>query len=84
MIDRLRKTMGVLVVSATLGLAGVSAAAEANPRPTTSCQAMVWGWCAANWEYWFWPPSGYEQCVAMELPMRCHQNLDGEWVYPEV
>jgi hypothetical protein len=84
MINKLRKTTGMFFVSATLGLAGVSATAEANPRPTSDCESMVRAWCDANWSYWYWPPSGYEQCVAAELPMRCRQNLEGEWEYPEV
>ena len=81
MIEKLRKTTGMLFVSATLGLAGVSATAEANPRPTSGCESMVRAWCDANWYYWYWE---YSQCVAAELPARCRQNLEGEWEYPEV
>lgn len=82
MIERLRKTAAMFAVSAILGSAGLSATAGANPRPTTGCEGMVRAWCAANWEYWYWPPSGYEQCVSAELPYRCRQVEDG-WDYPE-
>lgn len=81
MIEKLRKTTGLLFVSATLGLPGIPATAEANPRPTSPCESMVRAWCDSNWSYWYWE---YSQCVQSELPMRCRQNLEGEWEYPEV
>jgi hypothetical protein len=70
MIERLKKTTGMLFISATLGLAGLSATAQANPHPPTPCELEAMAWCSENWSYYY-PGTSYEYCSRVEAANRC-------------
>jgi hypothetical protein len=70
MFKRLRKTTGMLFVSATFGLAGLSTAADAWPPPPTPCQLEAMAWCSENWSYYY-PGTSYEHCSRVEAANRC-------------
>lgn len=84
MIKQIRTTARTIFVSATLGLAGLSAAADAAyiPPPTKSCEWFVQNWCAANWFYFYYPPDGYQMCVYYETLARCPNYGEQEYVRP--
>jgi hypothetical protein len=73
-----KKASGTLLVSAILGFAGLSTAAQANIRPINECELDVRAYCAANWQ-WTYGGSGYEHCVYWRMRERCRETSDGGW-----
>lgn len=75
MISRLKKTTGILMISATLGLAGLSATADANMQPPASqCERDVRTWCYWNWTAYY-IALGYDGCVSSETLRRCEDEV---------
>lgn len=69
MVNRIRKTTGMLIVSSTLGFAGLSATAQAIP-PASPCEVEVRAWCSVNWAAYYLV-MGYDYCVITETKRRC-------------
>ena len=73
MPKRIRKTIGMLVVSAALGFTGLSATAQAIP-PSSPCEAEVRYWCAYYWQDYYLV-MGYDYCVLIETRHRCEEDV---------
>ncbi|HEX8127396.1 MAG TPA: hypothetical protein VF548_17615 [Allosphingosinicella sp.] len=75
-IESLGKTVRLLAVSATLGLAGLSATAHSNIKPTNQCELDARAWCTA---YTYTEGAGrdeaIEACVRWEMYQRCPNEV---------
>ncbi|HYI41243.1 MAG TPA: hypothetical protein VE053_13085 [Allosphingosinicella sp.] len=80
MVKRLARTARMLLVSGTLGLAGLSATADANMKPINQCELDVHAWCAAHtMAYGADYAMAYQACVTWEMYMRCRWTQEGGW-----
>ncbi|HEX8449532.1 MAG TPA: hypothetical protein VF652_08075 [Allosphingosinicella sp.] len=80
MVKRIARIARTLLVSGTLGFAGLSGTAGANMKPTNQCELDVQAWCAANtMAYGSDYSAAYQACVTWEMYMRCRETPEGGW-----
>ncbi|MEA3010477.1 MAG: hypothetical protein QOJ91_2169 [Sphingomonadales bacterium] len=76
MLKRMKKTAALLLVSGTLGLASLSATADANFQPIgmSQCERDVRAWCYEHWQEYYLGV-GYDVCVSSEWHRRCEDSV---------